>query len=144
MEWNIDKEKNIRMKTKSKILVVDDNLLSQELLSFMLNEWGFKHEICSNGKLAIEKLKLNSYGLILMDIEMPEMDGYETTRFIRENLMLELPIIAMTALVSEEEIEKCFSYGMTNYISKLVKEVDLYLLIINCLSLQEFERIKIK
>ena len=85
----------------------------------MLKDWGFSYDICSNGKLAIDKLKENnSYNLILMDIQMPEMNGYETTEFIRDQLKLTLPIIAMTAHASVNEIEACFSEGMNEYISK--------------------------
>lgn len=123
------------MKDKIKILVVDDNFLNQKLVSFMLNDWGFEYDLCSNGKLAIEKLKLNRYDLILMDIQMPEMDGYEATKFIRQDMKLGLPIIAMTAQVFEGEMEKCLSKGMSNYITKPIKELELYMLIVSSLYL---------
>lgn len=113
-----------------KILIVEDNILNQKLAGFMLNDFGFTFDICSNGKLAVEKLKGNVYNLILMDLQMPEMDGYETTGFIRKKLMLNMPIIAMTAHAMAGEKDKCLGFGMTDYISKPIKENDLHNLII--------------
>lgn len=108
-----------------KILIVEDNLLNQKLAGFMLKDWGFDYDICSNGKIAVEKLKTETYNLILMDIQMPEMNGYEATEFIREELKLTLPIIAMTAHALPGEREKCVGFGMSDYISKPIKEIDL-------------------
>ena len=113
-------------KNKIKILVVEDNLLNQKLAGFILADWGFDFDICANGKLAIEQLKNNKYSLILMDIQMPEMNGYETTEFIRKNMGLKIPIIAMTAHALPGEKEKCVSFGMTDHISKPIKEPDLH------------------
>lgn len=112
------------------ILVVEDNLMNQKLAGFMLKDWGLNYDICSNGKIAIQKIKENNiYHLILMDIQMPEMNGYETTKYIREELKLETPIIAMTADVLPGEREKCILLGMTDYISKPIKDVLLHQLI---------------
>jgi signal transduction histidine kinase/ActR/RegA family two-component response regulator len=108
-----------------KVLVAEDNLLNQKLAAFMLKDWGAEYDICNNGKLAIEKLKTNSYDIVLMDIQMPEMNGYEATEHIRNTLKLTLPIIAMTAHALPGEREKCLSFGMTDYISKPIKENDL-------------------
>ena len=121
------------MKDKIKILVVEDNLLNQKLASFMLNDWGFKYTICSNGKLAVETMQSNTYDLILMDIQMPELNGHETTEYIRKTLKLELPIIAMTAHAMPGEKKKCLSIGMTDYISKPINETELYTMITNYL-----------
>jgi signal transduction histidine kinase/CheY-like chemotaxis protein len=125
----------ITANNKLRVLVVEDNLLNQKLAGFMLKDWGFDYDICSNGKLAIEKLKTDSYNLILMDIQMPEMNGYETTEFIRENLKLTIPVIAMTAHALPGEREKCLSFGMTDYISKPIKELDLRNLITKYINL---------
>jgi signal transduction histidine kinase/CheY-like chemotaxis protein len=130
-----EKNYTAEKKNKIKILVVEDNLLNQKLAGFILNDWGFDYDICANGKLAIEKLKDNTYGLILMDIQMPEMNGYETTEFIRQNLHLTIPIIAMTAHALPGEKEKCVSFGMTDHISKPIKEPDLYELITTYLNI---------
>jgi CheY-like chemotaxis protein len=121
------------LKKKIKILVVEDNPLNQKLAGFMLANWGYKYDICSNGRQALEYLKLNSYDLILMDIQMPEMNGYETTQYIRKNLELGLPIIAMTSQSSPHERERCLVNGLNDYIEKPIKEEELYNLIINYL-----------
>jgi CheY-like chemotaxis protein len=132
------------LKGKIKILVVEDNPLNQKLAAFMLANWGFKHDICSNGKQALERIRLNTYDLILMDIQMPEMDGYDTTRYIRTELELGLPIIAMTSQVVPGEREKCLVAGMNDYIEKPIKEEQLYNLIINYLFSTVVENIENK
>jgi len=116
-------------KTKLSVLVVEDNVMNQKLAGFMLNDWGFDFDVCNNGKLAIEKLKNHSYHLILMDIQMPEMNGYEATKFIRNHLNINIPVIAMTAHALPGEREKCISYGMTDHISKPINENELRTLI---------------
>ncbi|HXU27677.1 MAG TPA: ATP-binding protein, partial [Bacteroidia bacterium] len=120
-----EKVEKITVEDKVTVLVVEDNLLNQKLAGLMLKDLGFNFDMCNNGKLATEKLKTNNYNLILMDIQMPEMNGYETTEFIRHELKLNVPIIAMTAHALPGEREKCISFGMTDYISKPIKELDL-------------------
>ncbi len=123
------------IKNKIKILVVEDNIMNQKLAGFMLNDWGFDHDICGNGKLAIEKIKTNSYDLILMDIQMPEINGYEATKLIRTQLKIRTPIIAMTAHALPGEREKCLDCGMTDHISKPINETELFNLITKHLDL---------
>lgn len=136
LKTNTENDHLLVLDNTIKILVVEDNLLNQKLAGFMLNDWGFKYDICGNGKLAIEKLKeKNAYSLILMDIQMPEMNGCEATEFIRNQLHLSLPIIAMTAHALPGERDKCLSFGMTDYISKPIKEGDLRNLIIKYINL---------
>lgn len=122
-------------KHKIKILVVEDNIMNQKLAGFMLNDWGFDHDICSDGKIAIEKIKNKAYDLILMDIQMPGMNGYETTEVLRTQLNIHIPVIAMTAHALPGEREKCISHGMTDHISKPIKENELYNLITKHLNL---------
>lgn len=121
------------LKAKIKILVVEDNLLSRKLLGFILKNWGYKYDECSNGKLAIENIIIHNYDLILMDIQMPEMNGHETTIYIRKNLKLGLPIIAMTSHSNIEERENCLLSGMNDYIAKPINEEELYNLVTNYL-----------
>ena len=121
------------LKNKINILVVEDNLLGRKLIGFLLKKWGFRFDVCANGKLALENLKLNKYDLILMDIQMPEMDGHETSKYIREKLKLGLPIIAMTSHADEEERKKCLISGMVDYIAKPISEEELYNLTVNYL-----------
>jgi CheY-like chemotaxis protein len=120
-------------KEKIRIMVVEDNLLNQKLASFMLKAWGFSHDIFGNGKLAVEALKQQHYDLIILDIQMPEMNGYETSVYIRNELKRGMPIIATTSHCSPEERERCLSCGMTDYLSKPIKEEELYNLVTNYL-----------
>ncbi len=112
--------------SKMRILVVEDNLLNQKLAGYMLKEWGFQFDLATNGKLALEKLKTNTYNLILMDMQMPELNGYQTTQYLRKELGLTLPVIAMTAHALPGEKEKCLSFGMSDYLSKPINETDLH------------------
>src|SRR5476651_1584185 len=85
------------LKEKIKILVVEDNLMSRKLAAFVLKNWGYKYDECANGNQALQNIKIHKYDLILMDIQMPELNGYDTTKYIRKKLELGLPIIAMTS-----------------------------------------------
>ena len=110
----------------TKILVVEDMELNQLLMKTLLDDFGFECEIAANGKIAIEKLEKNSYDIILMDLQMPEMNGFEATEQIRQKMKLTLPIIALTADVTTVDVAKCKSVGMNDYISKPVDERLLY------------------
>jgi signal transduction histidine kinase/CheY-like chemotaxis protein len=112
------------------ILVVEDNEVNKLLLRHLFKNWKVKYDLASNGMQAIEKLKNKHYSIILMDIQMPEMDGYTAALEIRGNLGLKTPIIAMTAHALQGEREKCLGYGMNDYISKPVHELQLYKLIV--------------
>ena len=111
------------------ILVAEDNEINQNLITHLFKNWDLKFEIVNNGREAIKKLQLKKYDLILMDIQMPEMDGYTATQEIRGKLKLDTPIIAMTAHALAGEREKCLSYGMNEYISKPIREEQLHNLI---------------
>ena len=112
-----------------KILVVDDNAMNQSLMKHLLTEWKTSFDIVGNGIEAINRLKVDTYDLVLMDIQMPQMDGYTATRHIRSDLKLNIPIIAMTAHAMAGEREKCISNGMNEYIPKPIREEDLFKLI---------------
>lgn len=113
------------------ILVVDDNTMNQSLMKHMLGQWNVDFGIVSNGLEAIEYLKTKHCDLVLMDLQMPQMDGYAATQHIREVLKLDIPIIAMTAHALAGEREKCLSRGMNEYISKPINEEELFKLITN-------------
>jgi signal transduction histidine kinase/CheY-like chemotaxis protein/HPt (histidine-containing phosphotransfer) domain-containing protein len=113
----------------STILVVEDNEINQSLIKHLFKSWGLNYDLAKNGKEAIDKLILNKYELILMDIQMPEMDGYTATQEIRQKLKLTTPIIAMTAHAFAGERDKCLYLGMNEYISKPIQEEQLYQLI---------------
>lgn len=111
------------------ILVVDDNMMNQDLMANILAYWGFSFSIASNGREAVERIRNGSFDLILMDIQMPEMDGYSATIEIRKVLNADVPIIAMTAHAMAGEREKCINLGMNDYVSKPVNEQELLHLI---------------
>ncbi len=75
-----------------KVLVVEDRALNQLLMITLLDDFGFERDIASNGKIAIEKLRNKSYDIILMDLQIPEMNGFKTTEFIRNELNSDIPI----------------------------------------------------
>ena len=110
----------------TKILVVEDMELNQLLMKTLLDDFGFECEIAANGKIAIEKLQKSSYDIILMDLQMPEMNGFEATEHIRKKMKLTLPIIALTADVTTVDVAKCKAVGMNDYISKPIDERLLY------------------
>ncbi|WP_245805525.1 response regulator [Desulfovibrio gilichinskyi] len=102
-----------------KALLVEDNLINQQVAQHILIETGLTIETADNGLEAVTKVEKNNYDLILMDIQMPEMDGYEATRVIRDRLKkTDLPIIAMTAHAMRGDKEKCLQAGMNDYIPK--------------------------
>lgn len=105
-----------------KVLVVEDIALNQLLMRTLLDDFGFECDIAGNGKLAIEKLQHKVYDIILMDLQMPELNGFEATEYIRKTLKLNIPIIALTADVTTADLAKCKSVGMDDYISKPVDE----------------------
>ena len=107
-----------------KILITDDNHLNRLVASITLENFKADIEEAVNGKQALELVKNNRYDIILMDIQMPEMNGLECTRLIRE-LGIQTPIIALTAQAIKGEIDKCLKAGMNDYLSKPFKEEDL-------------------
>jgi PAS domain S-box-containing protein len=109
-----------------KVLVVEDMALNQLLMKTLLDDFGFDRDIASNGKIAIEKLQMKSYDIILMDLQMPEMNGFEATEYIRTQLNSKIPIIALTADVTTVDLAKCKAVGMNDYIAKPVDERILY------------------
>ena len=117
--------------TPLKVLIVDDNAINQSLMKHLLSQWNIDFETANNGLEAVEFLKNNDCDLVLMDIQMPQMDGYVATQTIREELKLNTPIIAMTAHALAGERERCMSRGMNEYISKPIKEEELFKLISN-------------
>jgi CheY-like chemotaxis protein/HPt (histidine-containing phosphotransfer) domain-containing protein len=123
------------------ILVVEDNPVNQKIILLMLKKFRFSITVADNGKKALEILKNENYDLVLMDIQMPEMDGFEVTKNIRDRnypvLNHDIPIVAMTAHAMQQDREKCLSSGMNDYISKpiemekLVAVLDKWLLLVS-------------
>jgi CheY-like chemotaxis protein len=114
-----------------KILVVEDMSLNQLLMRTVLEDFGFECEIAENGSIAIEKLKVKKFEIVLMDLQMPEMNGFEATTYIRKTMKSTIPIIALTADVTTADLEKCKSVGMNDYIPKPIDERLLYTKIVS-------------
>lgn len=110
-----------------KVLVVEDNEINQELVGELLREKGVHVSLADNGLMALEKLASESIDLVLMDCQMPIMNGYEASREIRKNPHTrELPVIALTANVLEDDRQKAFSAGMNDFVTKPVDPILLY------------------
>ncbi len=112
--------------TDIKVLVVEDIALNQLLMRTLLDDFGFECDIAGNGRIAIEKMQTKKYDFVLMDLQMPEMNGFEATDHIRNKMNSMVPIIALTADVTTADIAKCQAVGMNDYIAKPVDERLLY------------------
>ncbi|RRJ84475.1 response regulator [Aestuariirhabdus litorea] len=108
------------------VLLVEDNETNQRVAEAMLEHLGHRVTLCGNGKRALELSRVRAFDLILMDCNMPIMDGYETTRRMRQiNGVRNLPIIALTANALSEDRQKCLDAGMSDYISKPFRKEEL-------------------
>jgi signal transduction histidine kinase/CheY-like chemotaxis protein len=103
------------------VLIVDDNSLNQKLMGILLNKMGNAFDIAHDGREAIAKVKEKKFDLILMDIQMPVMDGLEATKIMRTELKMTTPIIALTAHVFQDEAQKCRDAGMDDFLTKPVE-----------------------
>jgi len=119
---NSDDQGNAEALKNLRVLVVEDNTLNQKLALHILGQLDVDSDLASNGIEAIEKIKAKPFDLILMDIQMPEMDGLTATSIIRNELNNEVPIIALTAHAMKEEIEKCMKAGMNDHVTKPFKK----------------------
>jgi CheY-like chemotaxis protein len=109
--------------------LAEDNVVNQTLAVRMLEKRGHRVEVVCTGKAALAALTQHAFDLILMDVQMPELDGLETTAAIRVQERESgghLPIIAMTAHAMKGDRERCLAAGMDDYVAKPVKAVDLY------------------
>jgi len=110
-----------RQKKKLYGLLAEDIALNQQLVQKIMSKWGYQIDVVSTGKAAVEHVKIKNYDFVLMDIQMPEMDGMTATikiRKIKDPVRSKVPIIALTAQASMAEAEKCLSIGMDAYMSK--------------------------
>jgi signal transduction histidine kinase/ActR/RegA family two-component response regulator len=130
---NKEKEKLkgfIQEPLNAKILVVDDVIINQMVVAKILNKWNVDVDIASSGKQALHLLKRHRYDLILMDVQMPEMSGTETTRIIRNDNefshVAQIPIIAFTANAFDSSRQQVLDAGMNSFVSKPVHPDDLY------------------
>ncbi|MCU0286248.1 MAG: response regulator [Acidobacteria bacterium] len=108
----------------SYILLAEDNKINQQLIASILLKESHRVDIVNNGREAVDKVKINNYDLVLMDVQMPVMDGLEAARTIRELGYCSLPIIALTASAFATDKEKCLASGMNDFISKPLKQTE--------------------
>jgi signal transduction histidine kinase len=112
-----------------RVLVVEDNLVNQKIVTKFLVKWEVSVDLAENGLVAVEMAKHKAYDLVLMDLHMPEMNGYDATSAIRKlenNPNRDIPVIALTASAFMEDREKIYSYGMSGYIIKPFNPSELY------------------
>lgn len=121
-----------------KILLVEDNLLNQKVVTFNLRKFNYQVTAVTNGRDAINTLENNEFDLILMDLMLPGMNGYEITEAVRKmeqerEVEHPIPIVAITANTLDNDREKCFEVGMNEYLSKpftaeqLVEKVRMFI-----------------
>ena len=112
-----------------KILLVEDNSINQLIASKFLYKWGAEINFAENGLIGVDKVKNKRFDIVLMDLQMPEMDGFEATRAIRSlkgDYYKNLPILALTAAAMQEVRQQVEAAGMNDYIAKPFNPNDLY------------------
>jgi PAS domain S-box-containing protein len=127
------------------ILVVDDIPVNRKLLSIQLQKLGYETDQADDGKPAVEMIKKKQYGLVFMDLDMPELDGFQATLAIREydrDTSQHTPVVAMTSYDREGDREKCLSHGMDDYLSKGITKKRLQEVIDRCIRQKEKEKEK--
>lgn len=121
--------------TDSKVLVVDDNKVNIKVALKLLSKYGIEADSCESGFDAIEKLKMgNVYDLILLDVMMPRMSGVETLKHIRESVIYDVPVVALTANALSGMKEKYISEGFDDYLAKPIEKNELYRVLLAYLS----------
>ncbi|MGA3007691.1 MAG: response regulator, partial [Opitutaceae bacterium] len=115
----------------ARILIAEDNIVNQTLAKRMIEKLGHKADVVANGSEAVDAISLIEYDLVLMDCQMPEMDGYQATRKIRQSEKegAHLPIVAMTANILDGEKNRCLAAGMDDYVTKPISIQDLKIVI---------------
>lgn len=117
----VTKQIEITSVANKKLLVVEDNKINQQYLAGLLTKWGFEYDVAENGQIALDLLEKQEYELILLDIRMPVMDGYETTIRLRNsqnNINHNVPIVALTASALVDERERALATGMNHHMTK--------------------------
>lgn len=115
-------ENTVNPSIEKDVLIVDDNKINRIVAQRLIETLGYSCDVAANGRLAVEQLERASYKVVLMDVQMPELDGFEATRLIRSSdskvLNHEIPIIALTAYVGDDDKAHCTAAGMNDYVGK--------------------------
>jgi CheY-like chemotaxis protein/HPt (histidine-containing phosphotransfer) domain-containing protein len=112
-----------------RVLLAEDGFTNQKLATALLTKWGHQVTVASNGREAVQAYQSRTFDLVLMDVQMPEMDGFEATAAIRaleKNTNRHIPIVAMTARAMQGDREHCLAAGMDGYVAKPIRQRDLY------------------
>ena len=113
------------------MLLVEDNELNQEVATELLRDAGFIVDVADNGQLALDALERSSFDIVLMDMQMPVMDGLAATRAIRAQPRFEhLPVVAMTANAMEEDRRRCLEAGMNDHVGKPIEPTELWAMLL--------------
>ncbi|MCK9389555.1 MAG: response regulator, partial [Sulfuritalea sp.] len=111
----------------ARILLVDDNDLNQEVATELLTDAGFVIDVAENGRIAVDKIRATAYDIVLMDMQMPVMDGVTATREIRKEARFkDLPVVAMTANAMQGDRDRCMAAGMNDHVAKPIEPEDLW------------------
>jgi CheY-like chemotaxis protein len=103
---------------KKRVLSVEDDEANQFLMQLLLKRIGCSFDLAANGQEAVDKVKVNKFDVIFMDLRMPVLDGFEATEIIRKDIDKTVPIVAVSAHVLEDVVNKCFTVGMNAFIAK--------------------------
>jgi CheY-like chemotaxis protein len=122
-----------------KILLAEDNPTTQSLISILIEQMGFDLTIVDNGQAAVEFLEMERVDLILMDCQMPKMDGYAATSLLRSR-GIETPVIALTAYARAEDEEECMNAGMNDFLSKPFRQAEMFAILEKWLPLNDGEK----
>ena len=139
---SVSLESSLSAQKPLRILIAEDILLNQKVALKMLSTYGYQADVAHNGKEAVVALQNQSYDLVFMDVQMPEMDGLKATQTIRADPTIEQPyIVAMTAHAMQGDRANCLSVGMNNYVRKPIRRRDLAAVIRQCPASRKAEKI---
>jgi CheY-like chemotaxis protein len=137
----IEEDSLVRARKELKILLAEDNPTTQSLISILIEQMGFDLTIVDNGQAAVEFLEMERVDLILMDCQMPKMDGYAATTLLRSR-GIETPVIALTAYARAEDEEECMNAGMNDFLSKPFRQAEMSAILEKWLPLIDGEKLE--